>query len=101
MAFLGKVAFGTAGTTPSEFGLLGGELLAHLRHRSQDGLIQVFQDMECTDLMRHVAKDGLNRGRIQRRTIGGDAPQRQVPGLEHAAKAAEKGDHVGLGRVVL
>src|SRR5687767_4004545 len=46
---------------------------------AQDTLGEFLQDMERTNLMRHLAKHGANRLRIERGTIGGDALEEQVP----------------------
>ncbi len=94
LAFLGQFAFGPGRATSSELGLLGGELLAHLGHRSQDSLVQVFEDVELADLMRHRAKDGLNRHWIQGRAIGGNAAHGQLPCLQDRLKMPEKDNHV-------
>jgi len=89
------------GDPPPELGTLGSELLAHLGNSSQDGLVQVFEDMKLADLMRHRAKDDLNRHWIQGGSIGGDAAHGQLPRLQDGLKTLEKGDHILVRRVVV
>jgi len=80
---------------------LGRQLFPHLRHRAQDGAVQVFQEMELADLMRHGTPDRLNRGRIQRGAIRRDALHGQIAGLQGKLKALEKGNDVVLRRIML
>ena len=65
LPFLGKFTLGTVGTTPPQFGLLGGELFPHRCHGPQGRLVQVFQNMELANLMRQTAPHSLNRDGIQ------------------------------------
>lgn len=97
LALLRQFAFGAAGTPPPKFGLLGSEFFAHLGDRSQDGMVQFFQNMELTDLMGHVPENLRDCRRIERRAIGGDAPHRQLALLQDRLKAQEKRHHVDLG----
>src|SRR5439155_580827 len=59
-----------AGPPARKLRLLRGQVLADLSDSAQDGLVQVRQDMEATDLMLRRTEDLGNRLRIKVRTIG-------------------------------
>ena len=84
-------------SAPFELGLFSGQVLAHLGHSVEHGQSDLFEDMEFTDLMGYVAKDGGNRYRVQIRTIGRDSGQPQAARLERGLEAAEKSRHELLG----
>jgi hypothetical protein len=48
--------------------------------------------------MRHVTPHGCDGGRIELRTIGRNAFDRQVPGLQNGLKTAEKGNTAKVTR---
>ena len=49
------------GTTLWQLGSVGRQGLAQLGHGREDGLVQLAQDVERTDLMGYVTKDGRDR----------------------------------------
>jgi hypothetical protein len=89
------------GATLSQLGLLRRELLAHLGDGTEDRLGQLGQDVEFTDLMRHVTEDLDDRGRIERRAIRRDPAQGQPALVQCGAEAAEEvGDVILVGVVI-
>ena len=55
----------------------GGQGFEHLT-------VDLLEDVELADLMRDARKDLGQRLRVQRRTIGGDPSQRQIPSVQFA-----------------
>jgi len=77
------------------------QLLADFGHRTENCLRQFLDDMELADVMGKVAKHLGNGLRIQRRTVGRDAPRRQFALLECRLERAEETLHVCVGRIVV
>ncbi len=92
---------GLAGSAARLLGDLGPQFFAGGGQGVQHRLENFLEDVELTDLMRHVGPPFLERLGVQFRAIRGDAPDCQAarvqPGLEVRQEAAD----VVLGRVVL
>ena len=73
-----------------QFRLLAFQVLAHLRHSMDDGLVDLLDDMELADLMRNIAEDRGNRLGVQRGAVAGDAQQRQTARRQSPLEAPEK-----------
>ena len=78
------------GPPAGELRLLRGQVLADLSDGAEDGLVQLRQDVEATDLMLHRAEDLGNRLRIQLRTVGGDPAEGQPAAGQGRPEAAEE-----------
>src|SRR5437899_6224404 len=70
-------------------------------HCSQDPLRQLLEDMEGTNLMRHLAKDRADRLGRERRTIRRDALECQVTILQGRFHTPPKGRDVVMGGIVI
>jgi len=77
-----------------EFGLLGGEFLAHAGHRMQHGFIQLMQHMELAHLMRNGAKNSSNCGGIESRPVSGHRAHAQAAGVQDRSKLLEESQHI-------
>ena len=78
-----------------------GETVALSRDGTQDALGQFLEDMEGTNLMGNVTKDGAERRGIERRAIGGDALEAQVAIGHCRLQALEKGGDVVMGGIMI
>jgi len=58
---------------------------------------QFLEDMEGTNLMGNLTKDGADRLGIERRAIGGDALEEQVAIGQCRLEALEKGGDIVMG----
>src|SRR5262249_31089193 len=90
-----------AGAPARQLRLLRGQLLADPSDGAEDGLVQLRQDMEATDLMLHRAEDLGNRPWIQVRTVGGDSAEGQPPAGQGRPEAAEDPPDIPMSRVVV
>ena len=81
LAFLHQFTLTRLGTPAPQFRLLDGKLFSRLCHCPQNGLIQVLQNMELTNLMRQIAPDRSNGGWIQGGSVGRDPFYGQLPCL--------------------
>ena len=84
-----------------ELRLLRRQLLADPSNGAEDGLVQLRQDMELTDLMLHRAEDLGDRPWIQVRTVGGDPAEGQPPAGQGRPEASEEPPDIPMSRVVV
>ena len=75
--------------------------MALSRDGTQDALGQFLEDMEGTNLMGNVTKDGAERRGIERRAIGGDALEAPVAIGQCRLQALEKGGDVVMGGIMI
>jgi hypothetical protein len=67
-------------TAARQLGSAGRQVLAQLGHSGEDRLVHVAQNVECAELMRHVAEDRGDRFGVQRRDFaGGQAALNPLP----------------------
>ncbi len=85
------------GAAPWQLGSTGRQGLAQLGHGREDRLVHVVKDVECAELMRHVAEDRGDRLGVQRRAVGRDPLERQSTRLQGRVEAAKERLDVGLG----
>ena len=81
--------------------LLRGQVLADPSDGAEDGLVQLRQDMEATDLMLHGSEDLGDRPWIQVRTVGGDSAEGQPPAGQGRPEAAEEPPDIPVSRGVV
>ncbi len=86
---------------PQQLRRRGGQALALLRHRREDRLGDLAQDVEGANLMGDLAEDLGDRLGILRRAVGRDPGDGQRAGVEGGAEPAEQGRDVRVGRVVV
>jgi hypothetical protein len=89
------------GTAPRQLGGLGGQAFPQLGHGTEDRLGEFLEDVECAELMRHLAEDRGDRLGIERRAVGGDPLEDQAPHRQGGLEAAEERLDVHVGRVVV
>src|SRR4051812_2569890 len=90
-----------AGAPAGKLRLLRGQLLADLSDGAEDGLVELRQDVEATDLMRHGAEDLGNRLRIQLRTVGGDPTEGQAAAGQSRLEPPEELADITVSRGVV
>jgi len=86
---------------PTELGQSSFQLSPHLRHRLQDGLVDLGNDVELANLMRDRPQHLCDGCGIQLRAVGGDALEAQAAGRQGAAEPQEEFRDVFLGGVVV
>jgi hypothetical protein len=89
------------GTAPRQLGGVGRQAFAQLGHGTEDRLGDFLEDVECAELVRHLAEDRGDRLGIQRRAIGRDPLEGQAARLQGGLEAAEERLDVLAGRVVV
>ena len=62
---------------------------------------QLLEDMEGTNLMRHLAKDCADRLRIERRAIGRDPFEGQIARIQGLLQAPKKRFDIIMVRIVI
>jgi hypothetical protein len=90
-----------SGTAPPQLGGVGRQAVAQPGHGTEDRLGDFLEDVECAELMRHVAEDRGDRLGIERRAVGGDPLEDQSSRLQRGVEAAEERLDVHVGRVVV
>ena len=90
-----------AGAPARQLRLLRGQVLADPSDGAEDGLVQLRQDMEATDLMLHGSEDLGDRPWIQVRTVGGDSAEGQPPAGQGRPEAAEEPPDIPVSRGVV
>ena len=88
-------------STALHLGLGLGQACTLLRHRSQDALGQVLDDMEETTLRQHRPTDLADRRGIERRTIGCDPLEHHIALRQDGLEAPQKRGDVVLSGIVL
>src|SRR5437016_1425022 len=89
------------GAPAGELRLLRGQALADLSDGAEDGLVQLRQDVEATNLMLHRAEDLGNRLRIQLRTVGRDPAEGQSAAGQGRPEPPEERPDIPVFRVVV
>src|SRR5262249_7695801 len=87
-----------AGAPARKLRLLRGQAFADPSDGAEDGLVQLGEDVEATDLMVHRAEDLGNRPRIQVRTVGGDPVELQPAAGEGLLEPPEEGSDIAVSR---
>src|SRR3954467_6980867 len=90
-----------AGPPARELRLLRGQVLADLSDGVEDGLIQLGQDVEPTNLVLDRAEDLGNRLRIQLRTVGGDPAEGRPAAGQGGPEPPEERPDIPVSRVVV
>ena len=88
--------------SPAQVRHCGLQLLAYFGHRAKHGFGQFLDYVEFADLMLHViAEYSCNGHRIQRRSIGCDALQRQPAGIQFLPEMSKEPDDVIVRGIVI
>src|SRR6516165_2666079 len=90
-----------AGPPARELRLLRGQVLADRSDGMEDGLVQLGQDVEATNLVLDRAEDLGNRLRIQLRTVGGDPLEAQPAARQGGLEPPEERSDIPVSRVVV
>ncbi|AWM38975.1 hypothetical protein C1280_19620 [Gemmata obscuriglobus] len=76
------------------------DVLTHVSQRTRDGLIDLLEDMEHAERVRHARPALRKDGRVPRRAIGGNALHTLATGAQLALNVRPKDPDIGVGRVV-
>ena len=90
-----------AGPPTGKLRLLRRQVLADLSDGAEDGLVQLSQDVEATNLVLNRAEDLVNRLRIQLRTVGGDPVDGQPAARQDHLEPPEERPDIPVSRVVV
>ena len=90
-----------AGPPAGELRLLRRQVLADLSDGAEDGLVQLGQDVEATNLVLDRAQDLGTGLRIQIRTVGGDPVEGQPAARQGPLEPPEERPDIPVSRVVV